>query len=52
MRSELRLAVMSLGKAFLKMAPLLRSITALNATTEKAIMKKIERGVVEARRRS
>ena len=52
MRTELRLAVMSLGKAFLKISPLLRSITALNATTEKAMMEKIERGMVEERRQS
>ena len=50
MRTELRLAVMTLGKAFLKILPLLRSITALNATTEEALTEKIERNMVEERR--
>ena len=52
MRSELRLAVMSLGKAFLKISPLLRSITALNATAEEALKEKIDRNMVEERRHS
>ena len=50
LRTELRIAVMTLGKAFLKILPLLRSITALNATTEEALAEKIERHMVEERR--
>ena len=50
MRTELRISVMTLGKAFLKILPLLRSITALNATTEEALAEKIERHMVEERR--
>ena len=49
MRTELRIAVMTMGKAFLKISPLLRSITALNATTEEALEEKIERNMVEER---
>ena len=52
MRTELRIAVMTMGKAFLKISPLLRSITALNATTEEALAEKIERNMVEERRHS
>ena len=52
MRTELRIAVMTMGKAFLKISPLLRSITALNATTEEALAEKIERNMVEERRKT
>ena len=52
LRTELRIAVMTMGKAFLKVSPLLRSITALNATTEEALAEKIERNMVEERRQT
>ena len=52
LRSELRIAIMTMGKAFLKISPLLRSITALNATTEEALAEKIERNMVEERRKT
>ena len=52
LRTELRMAVMTMGRAFLKISPLLRSITALNATTEEALAKKIERNMVEERRKT
>ena len=52
LRTELRIAVMTMGKAFLKISPLLRSITALNATTEEALAEKIERHMVEERRQT
>ena len=50
LRTELRLGIMTLGKAFLKISPMIRSITALNATTEEALAKKIERNMAEERR--
>ena len=52
LRTELRMAVMTMGRAFLKISPLLRSITALNATTEEALAEKIERNMIEERRKS
>ena len=52
MRTELRMAVMTMGQAFLKISPLLRSITALNATAEEALAEKIERNMVEERRKT
>ena len=52
MRTELRIAVMTMGKAFLKISPLLRSITALNAMTEEALAEKIERNMVKERRQT
>ncbi len=52
MRTELRIAVMTVGKAFLNISPLLRPITALNATTEEALAERIERNIVEERRQT
>jgi len=52
LRTELRIAVMTVGKAFLNISPLLRPITALNATTEEALAEKVERNMVEERRQT
>ena len=52
LRTEFRMAVMTMGRGFLKISPLLRWITALNATTEEALAEKIERNMVEERRKT